>query len=259
MHKFREAEPVGAFYHKKPIRLAVEGNMGVGKTTLLKYLQTLPDFNVLFEPVEQWRQQQGGQNLFDMYFKDLTRWSFTFQTNVLITRAQSIFEHEKSKLKKHELCGSVSLFERSLFCDRYCFAHTQYQNGNMSPLEWALYQNMFLWLTEDVMPSFSGLVYLRLEPEVAFQRVQKRNRFEEKIVPLGYMQQLHQKHEEWLIEKKDVPPSIKNVPVLVIDATQDFETDKQVQAVVVETIRDFIKQLVQEKRIVASGGVQATF
>jgi energy-coupling factor transporter ATP-binding protein EcfA2 len=64
----------------------VEGNIGSGKSTFLKFLnQTLPNtINVFYEPVDQWRNLNG-HNLFELMYRDPTRWSFTFQTYVQLT------------------------------------------------------------------------------------------------------------------------------------------------------------------------------
>lgn len=55
------------------------------------------------------------------------------------------------------------------------------------------------------------LVYLRTDPEVAYQRIKARNRSEEKDVPLEYIKHLHELHDNWLnVNSTDVP---KNIPV----------------------------------------------
>lgn len=58
---------------------------------------------------------------------------------------------------------------------------------------------------------FIFLVYLRTDPEVAYQRIKTRNRSEEKDVPFEYIKNLHELHDKWLnVHKTDVP---KNIPV----------------------------------------------
>lgn len=54
-------------------------------------------------------------------------------------------------------------------------------------------------------------VYLRTDPEVAYQRIKDRNRSEEKDVPFEYIKHLHELHDKWLnVCKTDIP---KNTPV----------------------------------------------
>lgn len=54
-------------------------------------------------------------------------------------------------------------------------------------------------------------VYLKTDPEVAYQRIKTRNRSEEKDVPFEYIKHLHELHEKWLnVNQTDTP---KNIPV----------------------------------------------
>lgn len=53
------------------------------------------------------------------------------------------------------------------------------------------------------------LVYLRTTPEVVYERMKVRGRSEESTVDLGYLKQLHDLHEDWLIHgRKDRPAPV---------------------------------------------------
>jgi deoxyadenosine/deoxycytidine kinase len=88
-----------------------------------------------------------------------------------------------------------------------------------------------------------GFIYLRTDPETCHKRMNKRNRSEEASVPLAYLQKLHDKHEEWLIEKKDVAPYLKNIPVLVLECDEDFEHNKKEQEKHIGRIVDFFNSI----------------
>ncbi len=60
---------------------------------------------------------------------------------------------------------------------------------------------------------------------MCFDRLKKRNRSEEVGVPFEYLKTLHKKHEEWLLNKKEIAPFLLDVPVLVLDCDKDFEFD----------------------------------
>lgn len=49
---------------------------------------------------------------------------------------------------------------------------------------------------------FFCLVYLRTDPDVAYQRIQERGRKEESALTLDYLTKLHQLHEDWLIHNE---------------------------------------------------------
>lgn len=48
---------------------------------------------------------------------------------------------------------------------------------------------------------------------------------------------MHNKHEKWLIEKDGIAPILKNVPVLVLDCSKDFEND-------IEEQKEYVKQII---------------
>lgn len=61
-------------------------------------------------------------------------------------------------------------------------------------------------------------MYLRTDPEIAYQRIMQRGRFEEDSIKLEYLQSVHNLHEDWLINKKHHLPC----PVLTIDGNTDL-------------------------------------
>lgn len=54
-------------------------------------------------------------------------------------------------------------------------------------------------------------VYLRTTPEIVYERMKTRARSEEKCIPLDYLKQLHELHENWLVhgnQERPAPVSI---------------------------------------------------
>ena len=209
--------------HKSQMRhiLIIEGNIGAGKSTLLRLLSEHFAIDPVYEPHERWQNIGNGDNLLDRFYKDMPRWSYTFQTYAFVTR---VLDQEK-ELKKAKT--SVQVLERSVFCDRYCFAKNLYEMGAMLPLEWQLYRDWFGWLVENYTTKPTGFIYMQTDPEVCFERLHKRNRTEESAVPLDYLKRLHDKHEEWLVQHNDISDHISDVPVLVLHCDNDFEDNAQ--------------------------------
>jgi deoxyadenosine/deoxycytidine kinase len=90
------------------------------------------------------------------------------------------------------------------------------------------------------VPRPDGFIYLRTQPEVCHDRLKKRDRHEESSVSLDYIQTIHDKHERWLIEKKDLNAKMEKIPVLVLDCNAEFETDLKEQQRHVESVSSFI-------------------
>lgn len=214
----------------------LEGNIGAGKSTLLRLLGESLPIDVLFEPTDKWQKIGAGGNLLDLFYKDTKRWAYTFQSYAFVSRVQSIVEQQHLPYSH-----ATQILERSVYCDRFCFAQNCYEAGLMSPLEWQIYQEWFTWLVESYTQRPSGFIYLKTSPKVCFERLTKRSRSEEAGIPLSYLEALHNKHEDWLVHKTNIIDYLKNVPVLVLDCDMDFENDRERLTDHVKAVEQFIQ------------------
>lgn len=224
--------------------ITVEGNIGAGKSTFLKLIERNINADVILEPTHRWQDVNGAGNLLELFYKDIKRWGYTFQLYAFITRIQ---EHIDNAHKKEG--SNIQILERSVYCDRYCFALNCHEMGNMTDLEWALYKEIFEYLVEEHAPKPDGFIYLRATPETCYERLLKRNRSEESSVPLSYLTLIHNRHEEWLIEKKEVLPSIEKIPVLVMDCNYEFENDAKIQSLFMSQLKEFIANIDAQQAI----------
>lgn len=209
----------------------LEGNIGAGKSTFLRLLaERIPAMRIRQEPVNNWQRQVYGQSLLTNFYQDPKRWAYTFETLTMICRVQ---EHQIE-----QATSSITdvIIERSIYSGHYCFAKNSFMSGFLSPLEWQLYQEWFAMLTHKKCATPRGFIYLSVDPEVSFERIRKRNRYAEKTLSLGYLKQIHARHQEFLIEKKEVAPELAQIPVLTLNCNDEFEGnslnfDKHVNAV----------------------------
>ena len=211
----------------------LEGNIGAGKSTLVRILQKYLPKNIVIslEPCDQW-QNVDGHNLLHEFYKDPIRWGLLFQIYASMTRI-------RKQEKDGEFAQLIQIMERSWFSDRYCFAQMLHAAGKIDDLGWAVYGQMWDWYMRNTdMPL--GFIYLRVSPELCLQRLKQRNRSEEVGVPLEYLQQLHECHEQLLIEKK-IQEKFVNFSVLVLDGSLNFKDDIVVQTDFVRQILDFLK------------------
>ncbi len=213
-------------YHRS-FRLAVEGNIGVGKTTFLRLLGERLGASVVYEPHQRW-QMVGSENLLDRFYHDPHRWAYAFQLYVITTRLEE--QHRQS-------ANGLVLYERSLDSD-FIFAQNCFESGWMSGIEWDMYRTSHQFLRSlsvDLAPQV--FIYLRAEPEVCYQRMMKRCRSEEAAVPLAYITKIHEQHEQWLCSTRTM-----NTPVLVLDGTSEFENDPAMVERHAHTISRFIEE-----------------
>ena len=226
---------------RQPFTVIVEGNVGSGKTTFLNRFMSSANatrknplsehVEVIPEPVSKW-QNLHGSNLLQLMYEDPKRWSLMFQSYVHLTMVQQHTNIQSTK--------PIRMMERSLFSARYCFNENLYRNGYLTDTEYAALSEWFEFLTNCPKLNFQvdQIVYLRTDPEVAYERIKKRSRSEEISVPFSYIKDLHELHEEWLIRKtKFNTPA----PITIIDANQDLET-------LSDTYNEQGKQLLNEAR-----------
>lgn len=213
----------------------IEGNIGVGKSTFLRLVsEQLSDVNVVFEPLNKWQDTVYGKGLLTNFYEDPKRWAYTFELLTMICRVQ---DHRVEQEKKE-----LTLVERSIYSGYYCFAYNSHKQGFMTELEWNMYQQ---WCSRIMLCKCQppqGFIYLRVQPEIAFERIKKRNRHAEKTISLAYLKQIHARHESLLVKKDGVLPQLKRVPVLVLDCSQDFERNPAQMHKHIHAIRTFLMQ-----------------
>lgn len=215
------------------LKIIVEGNIGSGKTTFLSIFakncsKLCHDSLIVPEPVDLWRDV-GGVNIFQLLADDPNRWSFTFQSYVQLTmlKVSTIFKGKTIfsivflfSSQIHELMpekGNVKVMERSLYSARYCFVENLLQKKLLSTCEYYVLNQWF----NNCLPAaqIDLIIYLRTDPDIVFERIQKRGRPEESKITLDYLRSLHDLHEDWLVRKKFPLPA----PVLTIDANTPLE------------------------------------
>jgi len=212
----------------------LEGNMGAGKSTILKLIREhLPELEVVFEPVNEWHSDNHGESLLSNFYQDQTRWSYTMEKHALITR---VYEY----LKEQEKNSSRKVMERSVYSGYYCFAKNGYLQGVMSDIEWRAYNTWFEFLIKKNCKKPLGFIYLQSTPEICLERMNKRQRAGEDLVPIEYLQQLHTMHEDFLIHQKGILAELKTIPILKLNVTEEFADNPTIFMPHLEKIRTFV-------------------
>uniref|UniRef100_A0A4W3GJC5 Deoxyguanosine kinase n=1 Tax=Callorhinchus milii TaxID=7868 RepID=A0A4W3GJC5_CALMI len=218
-------------------RVAIEGNIAVGKSTFAKMLEmSTAACEVVHEPIAKWQNIRASNhsedssssalkstgNLLQMMYEDPQRWSYTFQSYSCMSRIEAQLKPVSARLLNTE--NSVQIFERSVYSD---------SSSNIC-------ENGF------AAPKFSeGSGSQPWELDKCLERIQQRARVEEKEIQVNYLQQLHDKHEDWLVKRTmEVHfDHLKNVPMLVLDMNEDFEEDKLKQNKLLEQVKNFMHSL----------------
>ncbi|VVC86594.1 unnamed protein product [Leptidea sinapis] len=199
---------------KRPFRVSIEGNIGSGKSTCIKYFDKYNNVETYPEPLLEWRNVSG-HNLLGLIYGDRNELSFSFQHNIHSSRLKI-----QTSLPSHNDI-TVKMFERSVQNSRHCFVENAKSQKFLLDAEYQVLINWFDYREKNLDISLDLIVYLRTTPEVVWERMLRRGRAEESEVPLEYLKQVHVSYENWLNS-----PTV-GCEVLTIDADRDIESVKE--------------------------------
>ena len=178
------------------ILIGLDGNIGAGKSTLLesiklKYNNDL-DVIILDEPVNIWETicDENGTTMLSNFYTNPKEYAFPFQIMALHSR-YSILKKAMTENK-----NKIIISERTLFTDKYVFAQMLHKQGNISEINFKVYLQCFDELSKDYPAEH--IIYVKANPEVCQDRIQIRSRIGEETIPLEYLQDCHEHHEEYL-------------------------------------------------------------
>lgn len=162
--------------------IAVAGNIGVGKSTLVNLLSERLGWEPFYEPVTE------NPYLIDFY-SNMNVWGFHSQIFFLTHRLKI---HQQ--LIKYP--GSV-MQDRSIYEDAEIFAHNLNKQGHLSKRDWDTYHTLYQTISE-FLPPPDLMIYLRASVNTLKNRIAQRNRDYEKTITPDYLEQLNGLYENWI-------------------------------------------------------------
>ena len=213
-----------------PILISLEGNIGAGKTTIIKELKRLcPTWHFIDEPVDAWTSLKtaSGDNLLELFYRDISRWAYTFQNCAVLMRMQLISGaintwKEACKADPSLAVHNVFITERSIETDYNVFASMLKDQDRLNDIEWELYLRWYNMLKTSC--SVSGIVYIDTPVNVCMQRIKLRGRDGEENISESYMNDLDRFHREWMARKEHPIVLYNNYDDDVQDMPQNIVT-----------------------------------
>jgi deoxyadenosine/deoxycytidine kinase len=161
--------------------IAVAGNIGVGKSTLVELLGQRLGWQPFYEPVTE------NPYLSDFY-SDMKSWSFYSQTFFLAHRLR--IHHDLIHYS-----GSV-IQDRSIYEDAEIFAQNLYLQGYMSQRDYDTYRSLYQSVS-DLLTRPDLVIYLRASSKTLMDRIAQRARPYEREITCEYLDGLNQLYEKW--------------------------------------------------------------
>ncbi len=179
--------------------IAVAGNIGVGKSTLVQKICAHMNWEPFYEPVTE-------NPYISDFYEDMNAWSFHSQTFFLTHR-----------LRIHQelihFNGSV-IQDRSIYEDAEIFARNLFLQDKMSSRDYQTYYSLYQTLAE-FLPPPDLVLYLRASEETLIKRIHIRNRSYERSITQEYLAQLNVLYERWITNFRFCP--VLTVPADVLD------------------------------------------
>lgn len=162
--------------------IAIAGNMGSGKSTLVDFLARTYGVMPFYEPNDE------NPYLADFY-KDMKRWAFQSQLYFLSNKFRLHQELDRQP-------GVVAL-DRTIFEDAEVFATALHQMRKISKRDWDTYQDFYQAILNAIRPP-DLMIYLRCSMRTLRARIRLRGRKMERDVPLAYLKRLDSLYEDWI-------------------------------------------------------------
>lgn len=173
--------------------VAIEGVIGVGKTTLARLLRPMLEAEILLEIFEE-------NPFLSDFYSDRARYAFQTQIFFLLSRY-----HQQRRTVPDLLAAGRSLISDYTFAKDALFARINLQGDELE-----MYYKVHEALGEKI-PKPDLVVYLRADTGILMQRIAQRDRPYERNMESDYIDRLNHSYEDFFSRPGDA------VPVLTID------------------------------------------
>jgi len=196
--------------------VAVAGNIGVGKSTLVEMLCVRLGWEPFYEPVTE-------NPYLEDFYNDMGAWSFHSQVFFLTHRLRSHY-----KLGQHP---SSVVQDRSVYEDAEIFAYNLFLQGHINQRDYQTYRDLYE-TTSRLLPPPDLVVYLRASVPTLMKRIERRGRDYERTITPEYLQGLNNLYEQWI-------DNFTLCPVLSVPADElDYVSHSGHLRLIVEKVQD---------------------
>lgn len=172
--------------------IAVAGNIGAGKSSLVKFLCQHFDAQPFFEPNDT-------NPYLDDFYADMKRWAFNSQIYFLI--------HKFKIHRELELHSGSVVQDRTIYEDAEIFATYLKSKRCIDKRDWTAYRELYDTLVEELRPP-DLMIFLRCSVRNLRKRIRKRGRANEQALPYAYLKRLNDLYEDWYT-RYDRSPTIE--------------------------------------------------
>ena len=182
--------------------IAIEGPIGIGKTSLARKIATHFNYHLLKEIVEE-------NPFLGKFYEDIEAWSFQTEMFFLCNRFKQLEDIETKYLQAN----------KAVVADYHISKNMIFAKRTLQVDKFVKYEQIYNILTKD-MPSPNMMIYLHESLDTIMERIDQRGRDIEQNIKASYLAQLMQDYEDYMNEFEVLHP---HIPVIRINGDKtDF-------------------------------------
>ena len=184
--------------------IAVEGPIGVGKTTLAKRLAELFDYQLLLEDAHE-------NPFLDKFYENRRQ-------NALATQLFFLFQ----RVQKMDDLKQQDMFKPLRIADFLIDKDPIFAQVNLDPDEFELYSKVYSQMTVDA-PTPDLVIYLQASVDRLLERIDRRGIASERTISRQYLEELNEVYSEFFLYYDAAPLLIVNANQLdLVSRQEDF-------------------------------------
>ncbi|MCH8299099.1 MAG: deoxynucleoside kinase [Candidatus Marinimicrobia bacterium] len=192
--------------------IAVEGVIGVGKTSLCSLIGENFSAKIVYEKFEE-------NPFLEDFYSDRDRFAFQTQLYFLLSR-----------YRQHQEMMQVELFHKLLVSDYMFVKDKIFANITLSDKELVLYNSVVTLLERDI-PNPDLVIYLQSSTDKLMENIRERGRHYEELITEDYIQQLNDAYNDFFLR-------YDSSPLLIVNSTDiDFVNNEKDRENLLEKIR----------------------
>ncbi|MFY8181718.1 MAG: 2-amino-4-hydroxy-6-hydroxymethyldihydropteridine diphosphokinase [Flavobacterium sp.] len=193
--------------------IAIEGNIGAGKTTLVSKLAE--DFNA-----KTVLERFADNPFLPKFYKDQNRYAFPLEMSFLADRYQQISDD----------LAQFDLFKDFIIADYHIFKSLIFAKVTLAEDEYRLYKTLFDIIYKE-MPKPDLYVYLYQNTERLLANIKRRGRSYEQEIPADYLEKINNGYLDYIKTQKDLN-------VLIVDVSErDFVKNQEDYIFILDEIK----------------------
>lgn len=163
--------------------IAIAGNMGAGKTTMVQYLHEHYDVHPVYEPFMD-------NPYLDDFYKDMKRWAFHSQMYFLTHKFRLHMEIDNTDTE-------TIVLDRSIYEDAEIFCRNLHRSKKIPKREFETYMELYNTMQQAIQPP-DLMIYLRCSVRTIKKRIKQRGRASELDLDTRYIRNLNKLYEDWI-------------------------------------------------------------